>query len=560
MPSSKKPKPSWIWFAKFAAVAALILLALSLFRPTDRDRLVRAANKGYEIIEPSPEYLRSQASLLELIDWAEKGSPAAQTELAFIYRQGGGGVRVDLDKAAEWARKAASQDKGEYAIRSAGLLYALYTKEYPKEKQSRTEAEKWLKVQADCGNFRANTLLGMHMLGIYGDPFRPTQSVIYLDRAAQEGDGNAIYWLGECFANGWGVEPDATEAIKYLKTASDSQNRFIYKSTAQRKLAEAYEYGYGVSKNQTSAFEYYMKSACGGDLCSMAAVANAYYKGRGVVPSDAIALAWVYVNRACGGDFSDKLVRMMEEGFTGQELSLIRNRAGEIVAEIKLIENLPESDDPPAARQSEASTGTGVVISSEGLVVTAAHVIEGAKKIEVCLPGGNRTATVVEVDPKNDLAVLRIEGSGYPAAPLVPSSGVKLGQPVFTIGFPNTEIQGASPKFTRGEISSVSGARDEPTQWQISVPVQNGNSGSPLFDESGNVVGIVVSKLNAFETARKTGDLIQNVNYAVKNAYLMPMLEKFPDQLPAGKKRGIFKRPESVVEDSKKSVVLILAY
>lgn len=560
MPSSKKPKPSWIRFAKFAAVAALILLALSLFRPTDRDRLVRAANKGYEIIEPSPEYLRSQASLPELIDWAIKGSPAAQTELAFMYWQGGRGVRVDLDKAAEWAKKAASQDKGEYAIRSAGLLYALYTKEYPKERQSKTEAEKWLKLQADCGNVHANTLLGMHMLGIYGDPFRPTQAVVYLDRAAQQGDGNAIYWLGECFANGWGVESDATKAIKYLKTASDSQNRFIYRSTAQRKLAEAYEYGYGVSKNQTLAFEYYLKSAYGGDFPSMAAVANAYYKGRGVVPSNALALAWVYVNRACGGTFSDKLAGMMEEGFTGQELSLIRNRAREIVADIKLIENSPKSDDPPAARQSEASTGTGVVISSEGLVVTAAHVIEGAKKIEVCLPGGNRTATVVEVDPKNDLAVLRIGGSGYPAAPLVPSRDVKLGQPVFTIGFPNTEIQGASPKFTRGEISSVSGAKDEPTQWQISVPVQSGNSGSPLFDESGNVVGIVVSKLNAFETARQTGDLIQNVNYAVKNAYLMPMLEKFSDRLPAAKKRGIFKRPESVVEDSKKSVVLILAY
>ena len=95
MPSSKKQKPSWIGVVKFSAVVALILLGLSLFRPNDRDRLVRAANKGYEIIEPSPEYLRSQASLPELIDWAEKGSPAAQTELAFIYRQGGRGVRVD---------------------------------------------------------------------------------------------------------------------------------------------------------------------------------------------------------------------------------------------------------------------------------------------------------------------------------------------------------------------------------------------------------------------------------------------------------------------------------
>ena len=91
-------------------------------------------------------------------------------------------------------------------------------------------------------------------------------------------------------------------------------------------------------------------------------------------------------------------------------------------------------------------------------------------------------------------------------------------------------------------------------------PVQSGNSGSPLFDDSGNVVGVVVSKLNALETAKTTGDLAQNVNYAVKNAYLIPMLEKFQDKLPAPQKRGFLKSFESVVEDSKKSVVLILAY
>ena len=74
------------------------------------------------------------------------------------------------------------------------------------------------------------------------------------------------------------------------------------------------------------------------------------------------------------------------------------------------------------------------------------------------------------------------------------------------------------------------------------------------------MVGIVVSKLNALETAKTTGDLVQNVNYAVKNAYLIPMLEKFTDKLPSAKQRGLFKKFESVVEDSKKSVVLILAY
>jgi len=192
-------------------------------------------------------------------------------------------------------------------------------------------------------------------------------------------------------------------------------------------------------------------------------------------------------------------------------------------------------------------------------VVTCDHGIQGMDNIFVKLGDKEFKAKEIIKDANNDIAIIKIEGT-FKGLKFCDTGKPKMGDQVFTIGFPNTEIQGANPKFTKGEISSISGIRDEPTQWQISVPVQSGNSGSPLFDESGNVVGIVVSKLNALETAKTTGDLVQNVNYAVKNAYLIPMLEKFTDKLPSPKQRGLFKKFESVVEDSKKTVVLILAY
>ena len=342
--------------------------------------------------------------------------------------------------------------------------------------------------------------------------------------------------------------------------AADSDKFSFYKNIAQQKLAEAYKYGYGVSKDSKTAFEYFEKSAFSGNPASQAALAQAYLKGDGVVPSTAAALVWIYVNRASGGAFSDKLVSLMEQEFSTSDITTIRNKAREIVANIKTGGGVESASYAPPGGRKVKSTGTGVIISSDGLVLTAAHVIKGAGKIEVCLPSGKKTAIVAKSDPSNDLALLVVNEDGLTAAPLSPSSNVKLGQPVFTIGFPNTEIQGTSPKFTRGEISSLAGIRDEPTQWQISVPVQSGNSGSPLFDESGNIVGIVVSKLDAIETAKTTGDLIQNVNYAVKNAYLEPMLEGFKIKMVNPKKRGIFRSFESVVEDSKKSVVLILAY
>jgi S1-C subfamily serine protease len=242
--------------------------------------------------------------------------------------------------------------------------------------------------------------------------------------------------------------------------ASDMAKKFYNQALAQRKLAEAFQYGYGVEKNAQRAFEYFEKSAYGADNISMASLSSAYYYGNGVIPSNAMALVWVYVNRACGGLLSDKLVGLMEQEFTSQDISTIRNKAREIASQIKSLQaTLGENSNQPKARRAGTS-GTGVIVSSEGLVVTAAHVVAGANKIEVCLPGGNRSAVVVEIDSKNDLAILRASGSGYPVSPLAPSRDVKLGQSVFTIGFPNTDIKGASPKLTRGEKSIVSGIRD----------------------------------------------------------------------------------------------------
>jgi S1-C subfamily serine protease len=138
-----------------------------------------------------------------------------------------------------------------------------------------------------------------------------------------------------------------------------------------------------------------------------------------------------------------------------ETLAKIRSKAGEILEQIQI--NTTQGDSQSASINGPSvpkSSGTGVIISHEGLLVTAAHVVEGASKLVVMLPEGAREARLVETDPKNDLAILRLDASGCSAAPLAPSREVKLGQAVFTIGFPNTDIQGSNPKFTKGEISS----------------------------------------------------------------------------------------------------------
>jgi serine protease Do len=96
---------------------------------------------------------------------------------------------------------------------------------------------------------------------------------------------------------------------------------------------------------------------------------------------------------------------------------------------------------------------------------------------------------------------------------------------VFTVGFPQTSVQGFLPKLTKGSINSLAGIKDDPRNFQISVPIQPGNSGGPLVNEYGNVVGVVVARLNAIKLLKETGSLPQNVNYAVKSSFANSFLE-----------------------------------
>ena len=146
----------------------------------------------------------------------------------------------------------------------------------------------------------------------------------------------------------------------------------------------------------------------------------------------------------------------------------------------------------------------------------------------IFLGAGLISATVVKVDAANDLALLKAEGR-FAALPVAASRAVKLGGPVATVGFPNIGLQGFEPKLAKGEIASLSGAGDDARYFQISVPVQPGNSGGALVDERGNVVGVVSAKLSARAALAASGALPENVNYAVKSSYLLGFLESVPE-------------------------------
>lgn len=169
-------------------------------------------------------------------------------------------------------------------------------------------------------------------------------------------------------------------------------------------------------------------------------------------------------------------------------------------------------------------SGTGFALKN-GYVVTNFHVVDGAKRIEVHGVNGNSssnyTADVIATDKNNDLAIIKINDSRFNGFGTIPyaikSQMVDVGEDVWVLGYPLTQYLGNEIKLTNGVVSSRSGFQGDVATYQITAPVQPGNSGGPLFDSKGNVVGIVNAGVPGAE----------NVGYAIKTSYLKNLADSY---------------------------------
>jgi hypothetical protein len=178
----------------------------------------------------------------------------------------------------------------------------------------------------------------------------------------------------------------------------------------------------------------------------------------------------------------------------------------------------------PEGTGRQVSTGTGFVVAP-GRALTNAHVIEGCRTVRVRNAGGtDLTARVLASDRERDLALVEVPAEAGPPLAFRREAMIRRGEGVVTYGFPLAGMLSSGPTLTTGEISALAGLSDNQRQYQISAPVQPGNSGGPLLDMGGNVVGVIVSKLNAQRVAQRTGDIPQNVNFAVKGSEALAFL------------------------------------
>lgn len=172
-----------------------------------------------------------------------------------------------------------------------------------------------------------------------------------------------------------------------------------------------------------------------------------------------------------------------------------------------------------------ASTGTGFAVAP-GFLVTNQHVVDDCPRPEIHSADGRRVGAVVDSDDLVDLALIRVTGLGGSTAALRRPGSVRLGEPAYAFGFPLSGMLTEDGNFTNGVVSALKGLRNSANEFQMTTPVQPGNSGGAVIDSAGNVIGVVVSKLNAAEVAKLTGDIPQNVNFAVSLQALTDFLTR----------------------------------
>lgn len=252
-------------------------------------------------------------------------------------------------------------------------------------------------------------------------------------------------------------------------------------------------------------------------------------------------------------------------GVFGQSALRASTTAREAREHLARSSRLPRPAEGAAAGSGGVSTGTAFFVSWEGHLVTNYHVVDGYDRIQVQLAGGVlHDARLVAMDADNDLALLRVDVIARPL-PLRGTQPLVKGEDVFALGYPLVAIQGQEQKATFGRVNALSGAQGDVRFAQMDVPIQPGNSGGPLIDRRGEVVGVVTSMLHQQKVLAAAGVIPQNVNYALKSAYVRAVLDEDLDEAwTPGRGTGVERDGErafsGLVGDAQDSVVLVVAW
>ncbi len=442
---------------------------------------------------------------------------AAQSYLAQCLADGIGTER-NPPEAAQWAKKAADQGDPESQCR-----YGLFLFWGSGVNKDSAEALRYWLLAANQGDPWGQRLLAIACFEGTSVKPNPQEGINWAKLAANQGDSKAQFILAETYAAGRGVAKNPNEALRWYVAASESGYSMAQASFGHRLIT-----GDGLPKDVVKGREWLTRSAAQGNAQGQYSLARVYLNGTGVPRNRKLAYFWACL-AAADEDLvaARELARELESRLTPEDISHAQQLAADFV--VKPEHGRAEADMPTdLGKTTRFGSGSGFFITTNGYFVTNFHVIDDAKTITIKTATGTYEASIVRSDPRNDIALLKVEGE-FTALHVRGSRGLRISDRVATVGYPTPDIQGLSPKYSSGEVSALSGINDDARMIQISVPIQPGNSGGPLVDTSGSVVGVVVSALNKVRAMKETGTIPENVNYAIKGTILLGIIEAVPE-------------------------------
>ena len=421
--------------------------------------------------------------------------------------------------------------------------------------QDNMEALKWYRKAAEQNYAPAQSNLGYCYEYGRGVAKDDAEALKWYRKAADQNYAIAQFWLGGNYYFGFGVEQDYAEAVKWYRKAVEQNHdpAATFLIECYCNLGHCYADGLGVPQDYVEAVKWYHKAAEQNVAQAQHNLGMFYASGRGVPQDYVEAYKWYNLAAAQGNAFAMTNRDRIAQSMTPDQIAEAQELSREFKPSKEGSSSSISSDQPTAS-------GTGFFITDDGYLISNYHVVKDAAKVRLLTSAGLIDAKVVQVDAANDLALLKADGKFSPL-PISSSRSAQLGGTVATVGFPDIGLQGFAPKLAKGEIASLSGASDDPRYFQISAPVQPGNSGGALVDERGNVIGIVSAKLNASAALAASGALPENVNYAVKSSLLLSFLESVPDVDAKLKKPNTAdEKFEDVVKAAQDAAVLVLVY
>ena len=351
-------------------------------------------------------------------------------------------------------------------------------------------AVRWYRTAALQGNSVAQYNLGCMYEAGRGVGQDMAEAVSWYGKAAKQGLAIAQYKLGVLWSEG---SIDRGSELQTKSQASRGQAPGKGGGDVDQDLAIIKPPVMGVAQNQERAFQWFYKSGL------------SYLEGR---DSGGARRAVEAINKLVPGH---ALERQLQSKIHSSAVKTHRGTSPELFA--------------------DASIGTAWPLPS-GYVLTNNHVVSESTQVTlISVDGRELPARAILRDEANDIALLEVKDSHKlpPALPLA-TSQARLGSSVFTIGFPRVDFMGKTPKLSDGVISGVNGLHDDPGSYQTTVPIQPGNSGGPLLNMNGEVVGVVTSMLGVRDEIQGNSYVLPNTSCSLKIERVKDLLALLPHQ------------------------------